>query len=385
MNVVPVYLDHNATTPPDGRVIDAMLPFLREQYGNPSSVHRLGRAARSAIDLAREQVAELIGAHASQVVFTSGGTEANNLAIKGIAGGRPAGRLLIGATEHPSVASTARALTARGWTVDAIPVDEEGRVRLNALEDLLARPAAMVSVMAANNETGVVQDVRAVAARAQAAGAWLHTDAVQAAGKLPVDFARWGAQLMSLSAHKINGPKGVGALIVDKVVDLEPLMHGGGQEKGQRSGTENVAGIVGFGAAAALAKERLAHYGAAMGQLRARLESGLRAIGGIEIFSARAVRLPNTVCFGVRDVDGETLLMSLDRAGMAVSSGSACSSGRTEPNPILLAMGVESDLARGSIRVSLGAGNSERDVDAFVTALAKVLSGLRPAARRVAG
>jgi cysteine desulfurase len=189
---------------------------------------------------------------------------------------------------------------------------------------------------------------------------------------------------MSLSAHKINGPKGVGALIVDKAVEIEPLLHGGGQEKGQRSGTENVAGIVGFGVAAALAKERLAHYGAVMGQLRARLESGLRAIGGIEIFSARAARLPNTVCFGVREVEGETLLMSLDRTGMAVSSGSACSSGRTEPNPTLLAMGVKSDLARGSIRVSLGAGNSERDVDAFVTALAKVLSGLQPAARRIA-
>jgi cysteine desulfurase len=382
---MPVYLDHNATTPPDGRVIDAMLPYLREQYGNPSSVHRVGRAARSAIEVAREQVAELVGAQASQVVFTSGGTEANNLAIKGVAGVGPAGRLLIGATEHLSVASSAKALTARGWTVDEIPVDEEGRVKLNALEGLLAQRPTMVSVMAANNETGVVQDVGAVAARVQAAGAWLHTDAVQVAGKLPVDFTRWGAQLMSLSAHKINGPKGVGALILDKSVEIEPLLHGGGQEKSQRSGTENVAGIVGFGVSATLAKERLAHYGAAMGQLQARLESGLRAIGGIEIFSARAARLPNTVCFGVRDVDGETLLMSLDRVGMAVSSGSACSSGRTEPNPILLAMGVDPDLARGSIRVSLGVGNSERDVDEFVAALATVLNRLRPAARRIAG
>jgi cysteine desulfurase len=239
--------------------------------------------------------------------------------------------------------------------------------------------------MAANNETGVVQDIAALAQRARESGALFHSDAVQAVGKLPIDFVQTGAQLMSLSAHKIHGPKGIGALVVDKAVELRPQLHGGGQERGLRSGTENVAGIVGFGAAAVLARKRLATYAVATERLRARLESGLRAIGEIEIFSAGARRLPNTVCFAVRGVDGETLLMQLDRAGMAVSSGSACASGRAEPNPILLAMGIDAELARGSVRVSFGTGNTDSDVDAFVSALASILVRLRPGLRRAAG
>ncbi|UCH53614.1 MAG: cysteine desulfurase [Pseudomonadota bacterium] len=379
---MPVYFDHNATTPLDPRVLETMLPFLREQFGNPSSIHRLGRAARSAIDTAREQVADLLDAHPQEVVFTSGGTEANNLAIRGFAARCEPARMLLGATEHASVSNAAESLVADGWRVERVPVDGEGRIQGEALARLLAGPVALVSIMAANNETGVVQDIRAVAEKARAVGAVAHTDAVQAAGKIAVSFRASGVQLMSVSAHKINGPKGVGALIADKAVDLEPALYGGGQEQGRRSGTENVAGIVGFGAAAALAKAALADYAAATAQLRARLESSLRAIGGIEVFSARAERLPNTICFAAHGVDGETLLLQLDRAAFAASSGSACGSGRAEPNPVLLSMGVAAELARGSMRVSLGAGNTVAQVDAFVAALVQALHKLRPAVRR---
>jgi len=378
---MPVYLDHNATTPLDERALEAMLPYLRGHYGNPSSVHRFGRLARAAVETAREQVAALVNAHPTQVIFTGGGTEANNLAIKGVAAACRPGRLAIGATEHPSVAKAAAALTRRGWRRDILDVDSEGRV----VVDALAPGTALVSVMLANNETGVIQDIAAVGAAARRAGAILHTDAVQAAGKINVDFAATGAQLLSLSAHKLYGPKGVGALIVDKAVEIEPLLSGGGQEQGRRAGTENVAGIVGFGAAAMLARERLDEYGRRMPELRRRLEAGLRALGGIEIFSARAERLPNTVGFGARGVDGETLLMGLDQAGMAVASGAACSSGSREPSPVLRAMGIERDLARGAIRVSLGHGNTEDEMDAFVAALAAQLARLRPPVRRAAG
>jgi cysteine desulfurase len=372
---VPAYLDHNASTPVDAAVLEAMLPYLREQFGNPSSVHRPGRRARAAIDTARAQVAALANAHPSQVIFTSGGTEANNLAVKGVAARSAPGRMLIGATEHPSVAEAADSLTENGWQIGRLPVDSQGRILTAALiQQLPARPR-LVSVMYANNETGVIQDIAAIAEIVRASGALLHTDAVQAAGKLELDFTASGAHLMSLSAHKIGGPKGVGALVVDKAVDMKPLLHGGGQEKDRRSGTENVAGIVGFGAAAAQVLERLAAYRLRVARLRELLERELHAIGAMEIFSGGAARLPNTSCFGVRGVDGETLVLGLDRLGFAVSSGSACASGSTEPSPVLLAMGVDRELARGSVRVSLGWNSSETEVKDFLRALTTVLAG----------
>lgn len=382
---MPVYLDHNATTPLDPRVLEVMLPYLTEYHGNPSSVHRVGRVARSAIEKAREQVAELVNAHSSQVIFTSSGTEASNLAIQGVAALNEPGYMAISATEHPSVTEPAVMHRHDGWQVAILPVDEQGRLRVPQMELELNHRPTLVSVMWANNETGVIQDIAALSTMARERGAVMHTDAVQAAGKIAVDFAASGAHLMSLSAHKINGPKGVGALVVDKSVSLQPLLHGGGQEKDRRSGTENVAGIVGFGAAATLAKTRLANYGAHMKSLRDRLESGLRALGGIEIFGAKAERLPNTVCFGTIGVDGETLLLNLDRVGFAVSSGSACASSNREPSPVLLAMGIDADLARSAIRVSLGYGNSEQDIDAFVTALATQLRQMRRMAGRAVG
>ncbi len=325
---MPAYLDHNATAPLEAAVLEAMLPYLREHFGNPSSVHRHGRRARAAIDSAREQVAALVNAHPSQVVFTSGGSEANNLALKGVSARNRPGRIPIGATEHPSVVEAAMSLTEDGWQVERLPVDREGALQRDVLTARARKGAALASVMYANNETGVVQDIAAVADIAKTHGTLLHTDAVQAAGKLPLDFGACGAHLMSMSAHKIGGPKGVGALIVDKAVELKPLLHGGGQEKDRRSGTENVAGIVGFGAAAALVLERLVAYSLRVARLRDQLENSLRALEGVEIFSQRAQRVPNTTCFGVHGMDGETLVLNLDRQGFAVSSGSACASPR---------------------------------------------------------
>lgn len=376
-----VYLDHNATTPLDREVLRSMQPYLEEHFGNPSSRHRLGRVARAAVEQAREQVADLVGAHPSQVVFTSGATEANNLAIKGVAARAP-GHIAIGATEHPSVRHTAESLRSRGWRISAVAVDDQGRLTEESLQEALHTDTVLVSLMWANNETGTLQDIAGLSRRVRRHGALLHTDAAQAAGKVAVDFGASGAQLMSLSAHKLYGPKGIGALIVDKAVELEPLVHGGAQEKHLRAGTENVAAIVGFGVAAGLAKQRLAERAVQAHSLRQRLESGLSAIGGVEIFSARAERLPNTTCAAVPGIDGETLLMSLDKAGMAVSSGSACADGSHEPSPVLLAMGVAPELARSTIRISLGPENTDADIDAFLAAVAVRLAELRPRARQ---
>lgn len=382
---MPVYLDHNATTPLDPRVLDAMMPYLAEHHGNPSSAHRFGRIARAGVEKAREQVADLVHAHPSQVIFTSGGTEANNLAIGGMAALNSPGHVAIGATEHPSVAEPVYWLARKGWRISALPVDGQGRLLETEMETILQTDPALVSVMWANNETGVIQDIAAVSAMARARGAWVHTDAVQAAGKIDVDFTASGVHLMSLSAHKINGPKGVGALIADKSVNLQPLLRGGGQEKDRRSGTENVAGIVGFGVAAGIAKQRLRDYGAHTRRLRDRLEAGLRALEGVEIFGVSAQRLSNTVCLGMSGIDGETLLLNLDRAGIAVSSGSACASHSREPSPVLRAMGIDAGLALSALRVSLGRDNTEQDVDALIAALATQAQQLRRMARHAAG
>lgn len=373
---VRAYFDHNATSPLSERVLEAMLPFLREHHGNPSSVHRWGREARAALDTAREQVAALVRAHPTQIVFTSGGTEANNLAIKGVCARLPAGHIAVSAVEHPSVSAPARSLTRHGWKVDAIVADADGCVHADAVRRVLRHATRLVSVMTANNETGVIQDIAAIAAAVREHGALLHTDAVQAAGKIGLDFGKSGAHLMTLSAHKIHGPKGAGALVMDKRIDCEPLLHGGSQERGLRAGTENLAAIVGFGAAAEAAAADVEGYGAALRPLRERLETQLAAIPALVIFARDALRLPNTVYWAVPGIDGETLLMLLDGAGFAVSSGSACDSGSTEPSDVLTAMGVEVSLARGAIRCSLGRGNTSAEVDAFVAAVRTQLGAL---------
>lgn len=365
-----VYLDNNATTPVDERVLDSMLPYMRDQFGNPSSSYLLGRQARAAINLAREQVAALVNAHPSQVVFTSGGTEANNLAIKGTADRMSSGLIAISEAEHHSVSEAAQSMNDTGWTILKIAVDESGSIEDSSLNAVLSKVPKLVSVMLANNETGVVNDITPVAELARQCGAILHTDAVQAAGKIPVDFLATGAHMMSISAHKLYGPKGAGALIVDKAIDTKPLFHGGGQEKGRRAGTENVAAIVGFGKAAELAQAELDRRFNHMQGLREYLENRLvTEFPQIRIFGQQAARLPNTIFFAVPGVDGETLLMALDQDGFAVSSGSACGTGEVEPSHVLQAMGVDSEQARGAVRVSMGKDSSRDELERFITNL----------------
>jgi Cysteine sulfinate desulfinase/cysteine desulfurase and related enzymes len=364
-----IYLDHNATTPLDDRVVDAMLPYLRHYYGNPSGLYRLGRLSRGAIDSAREQVAALVGAKASEVIFTSGGTEANNLALKGLAFSLQPATLISGSTEHPSVTEPLKFLTGLGWNLETLPVGPGGQPDPSAIVALQPGTGDIGTLMLANNETGVIHDTRPLADTLRAAGAYLHVDAVQAAGKIPVDFPATGAHSLTLSSHKIYGPKGVGALIIDRSAPIRPLQHGGGQEQNRRGGTENVAGIIGFGKAAELALQSLEENREQVLKLRQQLEAGLRELPGITLFAENAPRLPNTVLFGVPGFDGETLVMRLDRLGFAVSSGSACASGGNEPSPVLLAMGVDEATARNAIRVSLGKCNSAEHIVQLIEAI----------------
>lgn len=374
--MTPTYLDHNATTPIAAPVFEAMLPFLRQHYGNAASRHAFGTVALRAVDRAREQVAYAVGVQPSQVVFTGSGTEANNLFVQGAAACLRPSQVAVSAIEHPCVAKPAAALARRGWAVHRIAVDAEGRLAFSDLEEALATPTGLVSVMLANNETGVVQDVPRAAELARSRGAVAHTDAVQALGKIPVDFGRVGVDAMTLSAHKIYGPKGAGALVVDKRLQLEPIMLGGGHERGLRSGTLNVPAIVGFGAACELARARLQALSEDLRALRDHLEAGVRALGAV-VFGASAQRLPNTTYFALPGIEGETLVVELDRAGYAVASGAACSSANPEPSATLLAMGVEPELARGAVRVSLGEPNSAADVEGFLAALDRTVARLR--------
>jgi cysteine desulfurase len=371
-----IYFDHNATTPIAEPVLEAMLPFLRESYGNASSRHELGTHAREAVEAAREQVAATVGVQPVQVVFTSGGTEANNLLIKGVAGRAKPAQVAVSAIEHPCVREPAKQLARHGWTYLELGVDASGTVQQSELVRALTTPTAIVSVMLANNETGVIQPVAELGEAARAAGAVMHTDAVQALGKIPVRFGELHVDAMTISSHKIYGPKGAGALIVDKRLDLLPLLAGGGHERGARSGTENVAAIVGFGAAAELSTALLQSYGEHVEPLRAQLEDGLRARGA-KIFGAAVPRVPNTSYFAFPDVEGETLVIQLDRAGFATASGAACSSHHTGPSHVLLAMGIDDALASRAVRVSLGRGNDAGQVDAFLAALDDALTRMK--------
>lgn len=375
----PAYLDHNATTPVDSRVLEAMLPWFSQRHGNASSRHEYGRAARAAVDEARARVAAAVGAHATEVVFTSGGSEANNLFIKGTAARLRPGLIATSAVEHPCVREPAKSLESQSWRHAEIPVDAAGLVGGESYRSVLAERPAILSVMLVNNETGIIQDVGTLAEQARPARAWFHTDAVQALGKIDLDFrtlnAR-GVHAMTVSAHKLGGPKGAGALIIDKRVELGPLIHGGGQERGLRSGTENVPAIVGFGIACEIAVAEKSAVAARLLQMRAELERGL-AEQGATIFGLGAERLPNTVYFALPNIDGETLVGKLDRAGFAVASGAACSSAKPEPSHVLTAMGVAPELARGAVRISLGRETTEQQAREFIMALAETVFQLR--------
>jgi len=377
-----IYLDNSATTRLADAVKAAMLPYLAGAFGNPSSIHGGGRNAREAVAEARRQVAALIGARPRRIVFTGGGSEADNLALKGIAFAHSDRRHLItSAIEHPAVLNTARFLERRGWRVTYLEVDGKGLVSPDSLRAALSVDTALVSIMMANNEVGTVQPIRELAAIAHAAGALFHTDAVQAAGKIPVDVQALDVDLLSLSAHKLHGPKGVGALYVRQGVELEPLIHGGFQEGRLRAGTENVAGIVGLGAAADLARRSL-HETGTLQNLRDRLETGVRAlIPKARLNGATDARLPNVLNLTLPDLRGESIVVAMDQRGIALSSGSACKSGSPDPTHVLLAMGRSPAEAHCAVRFSLSHQTGESDIEVALAALADVLHEMETAVR----
>ncbi|MDR0382511.1 MAG: aminotransferase class V-fold PLP-dependent enzyme [Spirochaetaceae bacterium] len=382
-----IYLDYNATTPLRDEVRDAIIEDLTV-YGNASSMHEDGRLARARVEEARRAVATLIGAQAGDIIFTSGGSESNNTVFNTmrLIGSAPNGATLAsGRTgiitteiEHPCVLNSAASLKALGFNVTFLPVDEYGKVKMDAYRAALNGSTLFVSVMLANNEIGTIEDVKEIARLAKEAGAWVHTDATQAAGKIPVDVDWLGVDYLTLSAHKIYGPKGIGALYRRKKAPLYPLIHGGHQENGMRAGTYNNTGILGFGKAAELAKNELPEYGRNMAALRDRLLRGLEAnVPTIKINGHPKDMLPNTLNVSFPGAEGEAILLSLDMKGIEASTGSACASGSLDPSHVLMAIGMWPELAHGSIRFSLGRNNTEADIDYVIETVPPIISRLR--------
>jgi cysteine desulfurase len=384
---VRVYFDYNATSPLAPEVRDAIVAALDGTYGNASSVHHFGQQAKAAIDDARTALAKLINAEPSEVVFTSGGTEADNFAIRGVADtleSTSRRHLVASAIEHEAVLNTLKALSRHGWRVSLVPVGATGVVSVDDVRAAITDETAVVSLMHANNEIGTIQPIAAVAEAAHARGALLHTDAVQSVGKIPVDVRALGADLLSLSAHKFNGPKGVGALWIKRGTRLQPTMTGGKHERNRRAGTENVPAIVGMGVAACLATSKIASDAARVGTLRDRLEAGiLAAVPGTAINGARDPRVPNTTNISFDRVEAESLLIALDLEGIAVSTGSACSSGTLEPSHVLRAMGLPPHRTQNSLRFSLGLFSTDAEVDRVVEVLPRLVEKLRGLSRKV--
>ncbi|HEY8258844.1 MAG TPA: cysteine desulfurase family protein [Gemmatimonadales bacterium] len=383
----PVYLDHAATTPVRPEVLEAMLPYLTsETFGNPSSSHKFGRAARAGLEQARREVAEALGAEPSQVIFTSGGTEADNLGIVGAAlAARQRGADMcaaVSAIEHKAILAAAHAVCRLGGREVILPVDRRGRLDLDALDAALAQQPAVVSVMWVNNEIGVVQPMEEIAGRCCAAGVALHTDAVQAFGKVPVSVRDVSCTMLTISGHKIGAPKGVGALVVRDRKAVEAIIHGGGQQYGIRPGTENVAGAVGLGRAAQLAASEQASESRRLCALRESLAGRLKTgVPELVIVAEEGDRAPHVLNVAIAGADSEAMLMHLDLAGVAASGGSACSTGAVEPSHVLLAIGIPRELALGAIRFSLGHESSEADVDR----VAEVMPGVVTKVRKLAG
>jgi cysteine desulfurase len=376
-----VYLDYNATTPLAPEVVDAVVAATRDVFGNASSVHHFGQQAKAALDGARTAVATLIGADPSEVVFTSGGTEADNLAIRGAAeAAQPSGRqhLVASAIEHEAVLNTFKALGRRGWRTTLVPVDQSGIVAPDRVREAVTDDTALVSVMHANNEIGTIQPIAEIAAVAHERGALMHTDAVQSAGKIPVDVRALGVDLLALSAHKINGPKGAGALWVKRGTRMLPILTGGKHERSRRAGTENVPAIAGFGTAARLAAAKMGTEGPRVAALRDRLEAAVvREVPGTAVNGAIEARVPNTTNISFERVEAESLLIALDLEGIAVSTGSACSSGTLEPSHVLRAMGFPAHRTQNSLRFSLGMFSTDADVDRVVAVLPGLVEKLR--------
>src|SRR5436190_9709028 len=380
------YFDHNATTPPSPEVVEAVARALSEDFGNASSVHHFGQRAKALLDDARTAIGQLSGAEPAEIVFTSGGTESDNLALRGAAEALEAtGRrhIITTSIEHEAVLNTVKALAKRGWTATLLPVDATGIVAPASLAAAITRETAIVSVMHANNEIGTIQPIADLAAIAHEHGALMHTDAWESAGKIPVDVRTLGVDLLTVSAHKFNGPKGAGALWIRRGTRLVATMTGGKHERNRRGGTENVPGIAGMGVAARLAKNKLATDAPRIAALRDRLEAGiLAAVAGTLVNGARDARVPNTSNISFDGVEAESLLIALDLEGFAVSTGSACSSGTLEPSHVLRAMNLPPHRTQNSIRFSLGAGNTEEQVDSLIAKLPAVVSKLRSLVRR---
>jgi cysteine desulfurase len=380
-----IYLDHSATTPLDGRVLDAMLPFLNEKFGNASSVHSFGQEARAAVDKARRQVAALIKARANEIVFTSGGTESNNLAIRGLCEGHQSQgkHIIVSAIEHPSVRGVIDSLEKQGWEITRLPVYDDGLVRVADVAEAIRPDTILISVMMANNEIGTIQEVTAIGEiireeRKHGRRLWFHTDAVQSAGRRAIDVETVGCDLLTLSAHKIYGPKGMGALYIRRGTKISPQQVGGHQERERRAGTESVANIVGFGVAAELARAEIDERNEHVRRLRDRFEREAAArIEDIVFNGDRNRRLPHLSNISFRFIEGEGLLIHLDMQGVAVSTGSACSSGTLEPSPVIRALGRDEELARGAIRFSFGKDNTEDDVEYTVEVLSRAVKSLR--------
>lgn len=396
-----IYLDNSATTPVDPKVLEAMLPYLTEKFGNASSIHHFGQETKAAVDKARHQVAGLINSRPNEIVFTSGGTEANNLAIRGLvesvrssgfsrqaAAGRPAevgspNHIITSAIEHPAVKSVCEDLEKQGFEVTYLPVYEDGLVRIEDAKAALRDETVLISIMFANNEIGTIQPVHDIGRfvrelREEGKKIWFHTDAVQAAGKIAVDVEEIGCDLLSLSAHKINAPKGIGALYMRRGVRLHPQNIGGRQERGVRGGTESVPLIAAFGTACEIAKDRLGSEPSRIMTMRDRFENAvLENIPDSSVNGAVDRRLPNISNISFRSVEGEGLLINLDMQGIAVSTGSACSSGSLEPSPVIRALGKDDEISRGAIRFSFGSFNSEDDVDRVLQVLPSAVDNLR--------
>ena len=384
-----IYLDHNATTPPSATVVDRMSAVLREEFGNPSSVHHFGQRAKALLDEARTQVANLLGGDPSEIVFTGSGTEGDNIAIRGIAEAlESTGRrhIVTSSIEHEAVLNTVKALARRGWRTTLLPVDASGIVSPDDLRHGLADDTALVSIMHANNEIGTIQPIPELAAIARERRAVFHTDAVQTAGKLPIDVKALGVDVLTISAHKFYGPKGVGAMWIRRGVRLQSALTGGKQERGRRSGTENVAGIVGMGVAAREALSKMSAEQARLRTLRDALESQiLSRVSGTARNGSPEPRVANTSNISFDRIEAESLLIALDLEGIAVSTGSACSSGTLEPSHVLKAMGLPAHRTQNSIRFSLGAANTEDDVERVVAMLPGIVEKLRSLTRSPVG
>ena len=375
-----IYLDYAATTPVHPEVLKAMLPYFGDAFGNPSAIYSCGQEARSAVEEARANVAGLINARSEEITFTSGGTEADNLALTGIAYANEAkgNHIITAVVEHHAILETCRFLEKRGFKVSYLPVDEQGLVSPDELKRAITPKTVLISVALANNEIGTIQPLAELAAIAREAGVYLHTDAVQAVGRIPVDVSKLKVDLMSISAHKLYGPKGVGALYIRKGTKIAPIMHGGGQERGRRSGTENTTAIIGFGRAAEIAGRDMAAEARRLKQLRDRLIKGiLEGIDSSRLNGHSQKRLPNNVNISFDFVEGESIVLNLDLKGICASTGSACSSSSLEPSHVLLALGIPPQQAHGSLRLTLGRWTTDEEVDRVLSVLPPIIGKLR--------